>query len=497
MRGLGRTYHNPTPSEALSRVRLLIAARDADFVVDTAPVRPHRDEDDEDEILAEAGLQQDHWDQMVVQGDEHEWLESPPAGDDNGEEVVAPHAGDEAEEAGAPRAGDDEGEEAGAPRARDEWEDVSEDEDDAVEVDDTNDGLDEAARREKNDEDGTAQVGYRGVEGDVFSLEDDDSDDDMVVVDPTNMEVGTGIESADAAERYYYDDDEIEDGDLPDPDKVYPGPEAQVGYRGVEGNTFSLEDDDDSDDDMVDPTNMEVGTGLESANAAECYYGDDEIEDGDLPDPDKVTPGPEEVAGGEIEPEKEKEPVRASMTNPQTEGYLYWAGWLANKFRYKYRNDNFGLPTAELDRMDYTREFGEVPAWIGALSKGGLTVPSKSFKKLLEKFELVFRDLHGDTLSYEKGIVCTLRETILARVPEAKNMPDVVRTYARSRFFLRLRHLNFLRKERLAEKKKERMAKKRAKQAAAAGPKPKKTRKPRMTGSAGSRHQRKTKALTR
>ena len=374
---------------------------------------------------------------------------------------------------------------------------MSEDEDDAVEVDDTNDGLDEAARREKNDEDGTAQVGYRGVEGDVFSLEDDDSDDDMVVVDPTNMEVGTGIESADAAERYYYDDDEIEDGDLPDPDKVYPGPEAQVGYRGVEGNTFSLEDDNDSDDDMVDPTNMEVGTGLESANAAECYYGDDEIEDGDLPDPDKVTPGPEEAAGGEIEPEKEKEPVRARMTNPQTEGYLYWAGWLANKFRYKYRNDNFGLPTAELDRMDYTREFGEVPAWIGALSKGGLTVPSKSFKKLLEKFELVFRDLHGDTLSYEKGIVCTLRETILARVQEAKNMPDLVRTYARSRFFLRLRHLNFLRKERLAEKKKERMAKKRAKQAAATGPKPKKTRKPRMTGSAGSRHQRKTKALTR
>ena len=391
-------------------------------------MRPHQDEDDEDEILAEAGLQQDHWDQMVVQGDEHEWLESPPAGDDNGEEVVAPHAGDEAEEAGAPRAGDNEGEEAGTPRARDEWEDVSEDEDDAVEVDDTNDGLDEAARREKNDEDGTAQVGYRGVEGDVFSLEDDDSDDDMVVVDPTNMEVGTGIESADAAER---------------------------------------------------------------------YYDNDEIEDGDLPDPDKVTPGPEEAAGGEIEPEKEKEPVRASMTNPQTEGYLYWAGWLANKFRYKYRNDNFGLPTAELDRMDYTREFGEVPAWIGALSKGGLTVPSKSFKKLLEKFELVFRDLHGDTLSYEKGIVCTLRETILARVPEAKNMPDVVRTYARSRFFLRLRHLNFLRKERLAEKKKERMAKKRAKQAAATGPKPKKTRKPRMTGSAGSRHQRKTKALTR
>ena len=371
---------------------------------------------------------------------------------------------------------------------------MSEDEDDAVEVDDTNDGLDEAARREKNDEDGTAQVGYRGVEGDVFSLEDDDSDDDMVVVDPTNMEVGTGIESADAAERYYYDDDEIEDGDLPDPDKVTPGPEAQVGYRGVEGDVFSLEDDDDSDDDMVavDPTNMEIGTGLESA-----YYADDEIEDGDLPDPDKVTPGPEEAAGGEIEPEKEKEPVRASLTNPQTEGYLYWAGWLANKFRYKYRNDNFGLPTAELDRMDYTREFGEVPAWIGALSKGGLTVPSKSFKKLLEKFELVFRDLHGDTLSYEKGIVCTLRETILARVPEAKNMPDVVRTYARSRFFLRLRHLNFLRKERLAEKKRERMAKKRAKQAAATGPKPKKTRKPRMTGSAGSRHQRKTKALTR
>merc|ERR1712117_795165 len=56
----------------------------------------------------------------------------------------------------------------------------------------------------------------------------------------------------------------------------------------------------------------------------------------------------------------------------------------------------------------------------------------------------------------------------MERVPEAKDMPDVVRAYARSRFFLRLRYLNYLRKEDLAEKRAQRRADKRAVEAATA-----------------------------
>merc|ERR1739836_341132 len=56
----------------------------------------------------------------------------------------------------------------------------------------------------------------------------------------------------------------------------------------------------------------------------------------------------------------------------------------------------------------------------------------------------------------------------MERVPEAEDMPDVVRTYARSRFFLRLRFLNYLRKEDLAEKRAQRRADKRVAEAATA-----------------------------
>ena len=140
-----------------------------------------------------------------------------------------------------------------------------------------------------------------------------------------------------------------------------------------------------------------------------------------------------------------------------------------------------------------------MPQWLGGLSKGGLTVPSLAFKALVAQFEQVFHDLHGQSLSYEKPIVRTTREAIMARVPEAQQWPDVVKTYARSRFFLRLRYLNFLRKEALAEAR----AKKRKAEAEAAateaGPKPKKARKKTslLTGSSAVRDKRKKKGMAR
>ena len=77
----------------------------------------------------------------------------------------------------------------------------------------------------------------------------------------------------------------------------------------------------------------------------------------------------------------------------------------------------------------------------------------------------------------------------------------MVKTYARSRFFLRLRYLNFLRKEALAEARaKKRKAEAEALAATAeAGPKPKKARKKTslLTGSSAVRDKRKKKGMAR
>merc|ERR1712020_55423 len=56
VRGLGRTYHHPHGSEALSRVRLLMVTQDASFVVEKAPVAFAEEEDSEEIMLAAAQL---------------------------------------------------------------------------------------------------------------------------------------------------------------------------------------------------------------------------------------------------------------------------------------------------------------------------------------------------------------------------------------------------------------------------------------------------------
>ena len=149
-----------------------------------------------------------------------------------------------------------------------------------------------------------------------------------------------------------------------------------------------------------------------------------------------------------------------SATILRREGWIYWVGYLANKFRYRHKDLNLGLPTSQ-----YRERFGEdaVPPYLNSISMGGLTVPSTSFLELIESFEKAFHAVHGDELSYEPHAITKVRERIHLEFPRAP--ADIVRTYARGRVFLRIKYLNFLRHEAEAA---ERAEKKRRKEAEAA-----------------------------
>ena len=101
--------------------------------------------------------------------------------------------------------------------------------------------------------------------------------------------------------------------------------------------------------------------------------------------------------------------------------------------------------------------------YLNAISLGGLTVPSESFRQLMEDYERIFVSIHGDTLSYEPKAITRVREKIKLEYRDAPD--DLVRAFATGRVHLRIKFLNFLQRE---EDAAERAKKKRDKEAAAA-----------------------------
>ena len=366
VRGLGRTYHHPSGSEALSRVRLLMVTQDANFVVESAPVAPAVDEDSEEIMLAAAQLDDFR---EEVEGDDADWADVPMP---FVEAEVGPHE----------------------------------------------------TPAEVPDCDERPPI-MPDVHGDFLEPFGDDEDpdapsDDMVIDEPTLTPDYDGADLL--AEDLAQEADELEEVDLPDLDEV------------------------------------------------SCPQMEDAIEAEDQ----DMEPAPE--------------------INPAAEGFSYWAGWLASKFRVKHRDLGLGMPTEQLEHLSDQSAFGETPVWLGTISRGGLTVPSLWFKEMLLKFEDIFQSIHGNELSYEKGVITKLQKLISLAYPE---MPaDLVRTYARSRSFLRMRYLNHQVKEQKAadsREKKAAKAKKAAENAAAGGGPPQKKRVEPTSASAAIRQRRETR----
>ena len=118
-----------------------------------------------------------------------------------------------------------------------------------------------------------------------------------------------------------------------------------------------------------------------------------------------------------------------------TEGLKYVAGYLAHAFRIKY--PTLGCKTSLFRESFFTKTSAP---WILSLSRGGLTVPSQAFFENICKFENVFCDFHGKTVSREKQVVEALTSKIMTlhKVREG----DIVKKFVRTRTFIRIKFLN-------------------------------------------------------
>ena len=78
--------------------------------------------------------------------------------------------------------------------------------------------------------------------------------------------------------------------------------------------------------------------------------------------------------------------------------------------------------------------------WILALSRGGLTVPTKDFNDIMLQFEDVFEQIHGSTISKQKNVIKSVTQLICDRFPDFPT--EVIHTFVKTRTFIRIKHLN-------------------------------------------------------
>lgn len=117
----------------------------------------------------------------------------------------------------------------------------------------------------------------------------------------------------------------------------------------------------------------------------------------------------------------------------EREALSYVAGYIAYKVRDK--DPTLGAYSKNVPSSNSDK-------WIKALSHGGLTVPSESWKKTVDEFEIVFASLHGenDMYSVRRGVIKELRRRLTDKFPNV--CPQAIIAYARLRTFIRIRRFN-------------------------------------------------------
>jgi hypothetical protein len=111
----------------------------------------------------------------------------------------------------------------------------------------------------------------------------------------------------------------------------------------------------------------------------------------------------------------------------------YIAGFIAKKFCLKY--PHLGIKTVDkADVQNYDSE------WILALSRGGLTLPSKEFLSKIFWFENIFKEIHGNGLNTQHRVIETAIQYILKRFPDFPR--DIIKKFVRIRTFIRIKELN-------------------------------------------------------
>lgn len=150
-----------------------------------------------------------------------------------------------------------------------------------------------------------------------------------------------------------------------------------------------------------------------------------------------------------IEDFREGDTFSDAITN---QGLKYIAGYVAHRFKNKYKHLDLGVSTKTLD-------VSHCPDWIEFVSRGHLMYPSEELIQLARILDSEFRIIHGETLIKEPLIFKRLADVVIENNPNIGNMfpYEIILCMARTRIYIRLRNLNkkisFLNCKRTLEKK--------------------------------------------
>ena len=117
----------------------------------------------------------------------------------------------------------------------------------------------------------------------------------------------------------------------------------------------------------------------------------------------------------------------------ENEGLKYVAGYVAHSF-LKERPD-LGQKTTDISAFT-----PHTSPWISALSRGGLVVPSEEFLAQIYKMEKMFISIHKDKVSLQQDVIKNFYKLLLSEFPDLPSA--LLKKYARTRTFIRIRHLN-------------------------------------------------------
>lgn len=116
------------------------------------------------------------------------------------------------------------------------------------------------------------------------------------------------------------------------------------------------------------------------------------------------------------------------------EGLKYITGYVAHRFRDKYKN--LGTLSQELEPIN------DAPDWLQFTSRGKLLYPSNELMKVATTMDNEFHKFHGNSLSDDRFIFNELTKRTMEKLPHIDIPYEVILRLSRTRTYTRLRDLN-------------------------------------------------------
>ncbi len=120
------------------------------------------------------------------------------------------------------------------------------------------------------------------------------------------------------------------------------------------------------------------------------------------------------------------------MSDCSDEGLSYVAGFIAKKFPLR---TELGVKTVDASASSCS--------WIMWKSNGGLRVPSEEFLEACRKFEAVFQTFHSthkNGIDQDCNVIIRMSDVLHEKFPSWPK--EVLEFFARTRTFIRIKHLN-------------------------------------------------------